>query len=286
MKRMLTLLIAMHFMVLAFGNAGTASGEKGLKEDRANLEKALKSMKFVLIQPGMFMMGSPPDEAQRRSNETMHKVTITKPFYMQATEVTQAQWKAVMGENPSKFTDCGGGCPVEQVSWEDVQIFINKLNLLSGRKYRLPTEAEWEYCARFDGQQAVRKYVWGEGFPPPDQSGNFADAAARGLLNSVLSGYQDGYSAAAPTARFPPNPLGLFDLGGNAAEWCHDAYTIHPYEPDAVYTDPVGPENGSLHVIRGASWQDAAMTVLRTAYRGYGDKGRDNVGFRICRYAE
>lgn len=261
------------------------------------------------IVPKAFRMGASRREQGRRPNETLRQINLQRPFWMGMREVSNLEFKAFdprhrSGTFQGRDLDAGG-LPVVSVSWRSAALFCNWLSEQDGLPafyaekedrmrpaeplntgYRLPTEAEWEYCARFDGQQAVRKYVWGEGFPPPDQSGNFADAAARGLLNSVLSGYQDGYSAAAPTARFPPNPLGLFDLGGNAAEWCHDAYTIHPYEPDAVYTDPVGPENGSLHVIRGASWQDAAMTVLRTAYRGYGDKGRDNVGFRICRYAE
>ena len=107
---------------------------------------------FVLIPAGTFMMGSPPDEKGRGNDEVRHQVMITKPFYIQATEVTQGQWKKVMGKNPSKFDQCGDNCPVEMVSFNDVQEFIKILNLAEGTdKYRLPTEAEWEYAARAGG---------------------------------------------------------------------------------------------------------------------------------------
>lgn len=105
--------------------------------------------KFILIPSGTFKMGSPSEEPERGSDETQHQVTISKPFYMQATLVTQGQWKKVMSNNPSYFKNCGNDCPVEQVSWYDVQEFITKLNSIEGtNKYRLPTEAEWEYAAR------------------------------------------------------------------------------------------------------------------------------------------
>jgi len=104
--------------------------------------------KFVLIPAGKFTMGSPPTEPGRRDSETQHAVTISKPFYMQATVVTQGQWKKVMGSNPSYFKNCGDNCPVEQVSWNNAQDFIRKLNKQERTdSYRLPTEAEWEYAA-------------------------------------------------------------------------------------------------------------------------------------------
>ena len=106
-------------------------------------------MKFVLIPAGTFMMGSPSDELGRLKDELQHKVTITKSFYLQSTEVTQRQWREIMSNNPSHFKDCGDNCPVERVSWDDAQEFIVKLNQREGTdKYRLPTEAEWEYPCR------------------------------------------------------------------------------------------------------------------------------------------
>jgi len=106
-------------------------------------------MEFVLIKPGKFMMGSPEDEPGRFTGERLHAVNLTNPFYMQTTEVTQAQWKTLMGRNPASQKRCGDSCPVEQVSWDDVQKFIQKLNQKEDtNKYRLPTEAEWEYACR------------------------------------------------------------------------------------------------------------------------------------------
>jgi formylglycine-generating enzyme required for sulfatase activity len=106
-------------------------------------------MKFVLIEPGEFMMGSPPDEPERDDDEKQHKVILTQRFYMQTTQVTQGQWETLMGNNPSYFKKCGDNCPVERISWDDAQEFIKHLNQIEGiQKYRLPTEAEWEYAAR------------------------------------------------------------------------------------------------------------------------------------------
>ena len=125
--------------------------------DRAERSEIRNSIgiEFVLIEPGTFEMGSPETEAGRYDNETLHPVTLSQPFYLGKTEVTQGQWQAVMGSNPSQFSDCGRTCPVEQVSWEDAQEFIAALNRREGvETYRLPTEAEWEYAARAGTQTA------------------------------------------------------------------------------------------------------------------------------------
>jgi formylglycine-generating enzyme required for sulfatase activity len=104
------------------------------------------------------------------------------------------------------------------------------------------------------------------------------------LLPNVLEGYNDGYITTAPPATFKSNFLGLYDMGGNVAEWCHDYYSIYSYDPEKIYVDPTGPKNGKHHVIRDSSWKHGSISTLRLAYRSYGDDKREDVGFRVCRY--
>ncbi|MBW1790477.1 MAG: SUMF1/EgtB/PvdO family nonheme iron enzyme, partial [Deltaproteobacteria bacterium] len=127
------------------------------------------------------------------------------------------------------------------------------------------------------------KYPWGHKFPPEQLSGNYSDQSAKDLLPTVLEGYNDRYAATAPSAKFKPNKLGLYDMGGNVAEWCHDYYSIYSYAPEKTYVDPAGPGHGKHHVIRGSSWKHGSISTLRLAYRSYSDNKRDDVGFRICR---
>lgn len=221
--------------------------------------------KFVLIPAGAFMMGSPADETGRDADEgPYHQVTINRPFYMQTTEVTQGQWKRVMGNNPSHFSSCGDECPVEQVSWEDVQGFIKKLNSLEGTdKYRLPTEAQWEHAAR--GGTTTRFHT-----------GNSDDDLLRaGWLKA---------NAGAKTHRVgqkTPNAWGLYDMHGNVYEWVQDWYRLYAAGSAA---DPEGPPSGLKRVRRGGSWSSIAR-FCRSANRDYfGPVQRSGLlGFRLLR---
>ncbi len=210
-------------------------------------------MTFKLIPAGTFMMGSPEDEPGRWDDETRHQVTLTKSFYMQTTEVTQGQWKAVMGSNPSYFPNCGDNCPVETVSWDDVQGFITALNGRGEGTYRLPTEAEWEYAARAG---TSTPFYFGQCLST--NQGNYDG-------NYPLSGCSEGeYRAKTiPAASLQANGWGLYDMYGNVWEWVQDWYGAYP---TGSVTDPAGPNIGSDRVHRGGSWYSFAR-FCRSAYR-------------------
>jgi len=231
-------------------------------------------MKFVYIPSGTFMMGSPENEPGRSKDETLHKVTLTKGFYMQTTEVTVEQWKAVVGNDPIKLRGCGDNCPVENVSWNDAHIFIRKLNEKEGiGKYRLPTEAEWEYAAR-------------AGAATPFAFGNCLSTDLANYLGDEyqLQGCPNGISRkkTVPVGSFSPNMYGLYDMHGNMWEWCQDWYDEN--YPVGSVTDPVGTSAGSTRVLRGGS-QNFHAWRCRSATRGNDsqDNGYRDYGFRLVR---
>jgi formylglycine-generating enzyme required for sulfatase activity len=149
--------------------------------------------------------------------------------------------------------------------------------------YRLPTEAEWEWAARFLGQETGLLYPWGSENSPPDLSGNYADVTAARILTTTLVTYNDGQPVSAPVGTYPANGSGFFDLGGNVAEGVLDFFVGDALEPTVRVDDPLGPEAGGLHVVRGSSWRSATVTDLRVSQRGSGFDERLDVGFRIAR---
>lgn len=228
-------------------------------------------MTFVRIHAGSFKMGSPTDEPGRDSDEIQHRVTLTQDYYMQTTEVTQGQWQAIMGNNPSYFKNCSDRCPVEKVSWNDVQAFIKKLNTMdSGRNYRLPTETEWEYAARA-GTQAPFAFGY-------CLSTNYANYHG----NYPLTGCSKGQyrKKTLPVGSLQKNAWGLYDMHGNVWEWCQDWYGA--YSTGNVI-NPSGPSSGWNRVFRGGSWNDNA-SYCRSArrYRILPECRIDNLGFRLC----
>ena len=263
--------------------------------------------RLKLIRPGSYTMGSSRREQGHRSNETLRKVILKRPFYMGLKEVSNQEFKEFLVQHNSGFFQSQGlnndTHAVVRVAWEQAARFCNWLSAKASLPpayvqkentliaveplntgYRLPTEAEWEYCARFTGKHAFSKYPWGNKFPPVQLSGNYSDQSAKDLLPNVLKEYNDGYITTAPPAIFKSNFLGLYDMGGNVAEWCHDFYSIYSYDSEKIYVDPTGPKNGKHHVIRGSSWKHGSISTLRLAYRSYGDDKREDVGFRVCRY--
>ncbi|MBF0451420.1 MAG: formylglycine-generating enzyme family protein [Candidatus Magnetomorum sp.] len=247
-------------------------------------------MEFVWIEAGTFMMGSPEDEPWRDSDETQHEVTLTQAYYMQTTEVTQGQWKAIMGSNPSYFQNCGDDCPVDTVNWNNVQEFITALNEKEKTSaYRLPTEAEWEYAARAGSTTAL--------YNGPIEILGYRNAPALDSIawyggNSCVS-YSGGYNCSSwsekqytctscgphPVAQKQANAWGLYDISGNVYEWCSDWYNSYSTLP---VTDPVGPDTGSYRVIRGGGWGSGARNCRSANRNGFSPGlGINYVGFRL-----
>jgi sulfatase modifying factor 1 len=231
-------------------------------------------MKFVWIPPGTFMMGSPKEEKERFSNETLHKVTLTKGFYMGIHLVTQEQWQAVMGSNPSYFKG-ERNLPVETVSWEDCQEFIKRLRAKDEKPYRLPSEAEWEFCCRAG---TATPFFFGDTLSA-DQA-NYDGQYTYG--NGKKGVYREKTT---PVCSFPANAWGLHDMHGNLGQWCQDWCGHFPKE-DVV--DPQGPEKGESRVLRGGSW-DTTPHLCRSAFRRMFEPGTriiGHFGFRVCFFVE
>ncbi|MBB3047497.1 formylglycine-generating enzyme required for sulfatase activity [Litorivivens lipolytica] len=266
--------------------------------------RAATGDELVLIEPGgPFAMGSPRREQGRQSNEVQRDVKLTRLFYLATKEVTNEAFRQFRAQHSSgivqRTTLDNDNYPVARVSWQDAIAFCNWLSRRDGLPeayrngqlvtpantgYRLPTEAEWVWAARYTGGKGERRYAWGNDMPPTGKAGNYADISAQGVVDKTLSTYQDNYIAAAPVGKFDPNPLGLFDLGGNVSEWMNDVYSVEI--STAVETDPLGAGAGKLHTIRGSSWRHGRITELRLVYRDSGEEGRDDVGFRLARYAQ
>ncbi|MBN2374658.1 formylglycine-generating enzyme family protein [bacterium] len=232
--------------------------------------------KMAYIPPGSFIMGSPGRPARVNIDQTQHRVVISKGFYMGITEVTQSQWESVMGENPSYFKKCGGECPVENVSWDDCQEFIKRLNLMEGGGlFRLPTEAEWEYACRAGSQTAIYtgpmdikdNRIAAELDPIAWYAGNSC-ADYHGVwdcLNWPENIHKCRGCGVHPVARKEPNIWGLYDMLGNVWEWCQDWYGGYP--ADQVI-DPRGPSNGRHRIFRGGGWMSGAQSCC-CGYRNY-----------------
>ena len=221
------------------------------------------SFDMIAVEGGTFTMGATAEQASDAYSDEKptHQVTLSS-YYIGKTEVTQELWQAVMGSNPSGFS--GANLPVEKVSWEDCQIFIAILNELTGKYFRLPTEAEWEYAARGGSKSQGYKY----------SGSNTVDDVAWYPSNSS--------SKTHPVATKAPNELGIYDMSGNVLEWCRDWYSSSYYSSSSQY-NPTGPASGSRRVYRGGSWGSSAR-LCRVSYRDYNGPSYRfyNLGLRLA----
>ena len=241
-------------------------------------------MSFVKIPAGTFTMGSPDGvseypvgsgetpsaEAGRGTEETPHQVTLTQTYYIQTTEVTQGQWQAVMGSNPSNYSSCGDDCPVEKVSWNDIQTFLSTLNSMGQGTYRLPTEAEWEYAARSGSATA---FANGEI--------TYTNCSYDANLDKMGWYCFNSGNTTHPVAQKRANAWGLYDMHGNVAEWCEDGYGAYSTDP---VIDPTGAIGGSEKVHRGGaegSWVATCRLAKRYTFPPH--QSLESLGFRLVR---
>lgn len=260
---MLTRLIAIAFCFLP---------SLALAQEAKEVTNSL-GMKFALIPAGSFQMGSPMNEEGGHADEAQHEVTLTKPFYVGTTEVTQGQYLKVIGKNPSNFQkgtvreDDSSDYPVDSVTWQNAVDFCRKLNEMpeekaAGRSYRLPTEAEWEYACR------------------AGSSGPYNAIEEPEQLHHAAWYKANAENTTHPTGVLKPNSWGLYDMHGNVWEWCHDHYQKR-YEKEPA-TDPRGPKFGSEHVVRGGSFlskQNHARSASRLGHAS--DHTAIDCGFRV-----
>lgn len=259
-------------------------------EEEGRIETNSIGMKLVRILAGTFKMGSPKDEEKRGSDEDRHEVEITKEFWLGVYEVTQGEYQRVMGKNPSYFSADGGGkgrvkgldtsrFPVECVTWQDAQAFCDKLSALAeerkmGRKYRLPSEAEWEYACR-GGASSYQIFHFGN---------SLSSTQANFDGNYPYGGADKGayLERTCKVGSYKPNAFGLYDMYGNVWEWCSDWYGVD-YYGKSPRRDPLGPSEGSSRVLRGGSWYNFGR-FCRSAYRNRNTPGYRilNCGFRVA----
>ena len=281
--------------------------EQRLAEQPTKIETSQGAV-MVLLFPGEFEMGSQRGSQGWRNNEVRRKVRLTKRYYLGVKEVTNREYRELVPSHTSgaeRFRSLAAdSSPAVSLDWQAAAAYCNWLSSQEnlplqyqsragrlipveepGTGYRLPTEAEWVWAARYRGGGQNSRYPWGERMPPAPRSGNYADQSASSLVTNVLTGYNDFFPFTAPAGSFPANPLGFYDLGGNAAEWMGDYYGTDTLWPNMEH-DPRGPQEGRFHVIRGSGWLHGTLRELRWAFRDFGEDERLDVGFRLARYAE
>ena len=264
MKKIITLAILILFAAACFANDFVMP-----TAEPVNTFDSIPPIEMVFVEGGTFQMGATPEQGDDAEDyeKPVHTVTVSS-FYIGRTEVTQDLWESVMGCNPSYFKK-GGNYPVESVSWNDIQEFIRKLNVATGKQYRLPTEAEWEYAARGGSKSQGYKY----------SGSNDIAAVAVYEKNSYALGKHNSAYGTHTIASKAPNELGIYDMSGNVSEWCQDLYGNYT---SSSQTNPQGASSGNFRVHRGGDWF-CGTECSRVSHRNQGItyNGINLNGFRL-----
>ncbi len=254
-------------------------------------------IKMKKFSPTKFSIGSPRSQKGQMANEQIRVVDFNRSFYFSEYEITNQQFSAFSGSSRSD------DLPVVGISWQQAALFCNWLSDKEGfepfyrtykrkvigfdRKslgYRLPSESEWEYVARFANKKKPSIFVWGDEYVVPEDAGNLADVAAKELVEVHLGKYNDNYVKEAPVGSFPREISGVYDMTGNVSEWVHDFYSLEPPNTERVFLNYMGPEYGEGHIIKGSNYTSSSWTELRAAFKQSSQEARSEVGFRIARY--
>lgn len=280
LKHMLKNQSSVLFFLVTIMLSSIAMSQTNTTEKPRSTEGAIATIKdcdvcpeLIAIPAGSFIRGS---KDGRSTEQPVHQVNVGR-FLIGRFEVTQGQWKSVMGDTPSTNQSCGNDCPVESVSWNDVQLYLKKLSESSGKVYRLPSEAEWEYAARA-GTTSV--YWWGD-IASHDQANFGSEECCSGLVEA-----RDQWDGISPVGRFLPNAFGLYDTQGNVAEWVEDVYHrnyfLAPGDGSAWIAGT--PPERLARVVRGGAWNHDSNSI-RSASRGKAivTEPSDAIGFRVAR---
>jgi formylglycine-generating enzyme required for sulfatase activity len=255
------------------------------------------------FQPEPMVIGAPRKEKGQRANEQLRRVNFTRAIYFSATEITESQYsifKSGVEKNlnilsTSKF-------PITGISWNDAATFCNWLSakenlspvyLIEGDRvvgfdntslgYRLPSEAEWEYVARFANKKSPSIFVWGSRYTVPKNAGNLADLSSASLVKVYLGDYEDNHAKKSTVSSYSAEISKVFDMSGNVSEWVHDFYSLTIPDRDKVYTDYMGEPYGTGHVVKGSSYLSSSWTELRASFRATSNEARGDIGFRVVR---
>ncbi len=242
-----------------------------------------------------FTIGAPRGERGQRANEFLRTVRLGRPFYASRKEISAAQYNGFRSEVPAS------ALPVTNITWDEAAAFCNWMSAreklapfyttINGRVagfksaatgYRLLSEAEWEWLARYAGRAESARFVWGNQTVVPKKSANIADESAKGKVEFYVPNYNDGHAQAAPVGSLNPDAAGLYDMAGNVSEWVNDVYTLD--QPRGSLADPLGPQTGAEHVVKGSNWRSGTLSSLRSSFRQGLSGKRDDVGFRVGRY--